>query len=114
MSRPGRLVLILVVAVALAALSVRIERVGPELAETGNLCGPRMDEICRAPRLNGGFPLAYLFDVPTVSVPDQLGLGEDDFRPVPFVADVLCYALLLWHGARLVARRRGARRGEGG
>ena len=108
MPRPGRLLLAVLAATLLAALSVLVQRRGPELAATGNLCGPRMDEICWAPRVNGGFPLPFLFDNPGVSVPDQLGIGEDDFRWPPFLADVLFWLLLLLllaRTGRLASRR---------
>ena len=111
MSRPTRAALALLAAIVLAALSVLVQRVGPELAATGNLCGPRMDEICWEPRVNGGFPFPFLFDNPGVSVPDQLGVGEDDFRWPPFLADVLFWLLLLLllaRGWRRVAERRRA------
>ena len=111
MSRFARTALALLAAIVLAAFSVLVQRVGPEQAVTGNLCGPQQDELCRAPRVNGGFPLAFLFDNPGVSVPDQLGVGEDDFRWLPFLADVLFWlllAVLLARGWRRVAGRRRA------
>jgi hypothetical protein len=56
--------LVLISAITLALLSVYVERVGPELAQYGNLCGPRADVPCYKPALKGGFPVAYLFDAP--------------------------------------------------
>jgi len=99
----------LVVATGLLALlttlaSVKYERRGPGTVEAGNLCGPRMDEICRVPALGGGWPLAYLVDSPSISVPDQLGFFEDDFRREPFAFDVLVHWAALLVLARLARR----------
>jgi len=110
MPRPGRVALALLAAIVLAACSVLVQRRGPELGQTGNLCGPQMNEICWAPRVNGGFPFAFLFDNPGVSVPDALGIGEDDFRWPPFLADVVFWLLLLLLLARSWRRVAGRRR----
>ncbi len=78
-------------ALALALLSSEIERAGPELAHYGNLCGASSSEPCMKPVLNGGFPFAYLFDAPGVSVEGKLSFVEDQLRPVPFFIDVAVY-----------------------
>lgn len=91
-------------ALALALLSSKIERTGPELAEYGNLCGPSGNSPCLGPVLKGGFPFAYLFDAPGVSVVGKLSFGDDDVRPVPFFIDLGMYFAAIWL-TRAVARR---------
>jgi hypothetical protein len=81
-------------ALALALLSSNIEHAGPELAQYGNMCGQTRSGPCVRPSLNGGFPFAYLFDAPGVSVEGKLSFGEDDFRPAPFVLDVAVYLVV--------------------
>ncbi len=78
-------------ALTLALLFSKIEHTGPELAQYGNLCGASSSEPCMKPVLNGGFPFAYLFDAPGVSVEGKLSFGEDHLRPAPFVFDVAVY-----------------------
>lgn len=83
-------VLLLTGLMALVSTTVTLqyERLGPELAAYGNLCGPEFNEACLEPVLNAGFPFAFLFDRPGVSVQHQLSLGEDEFRPARFAADL--------------------------
>ncbi len=107
MRRAAATCVVLLFAPALTLLSVSVQRVGPEQAVVGNLCGPAMDQLCYAEVLHGGFPFSYLFDNPNVSVPDQLGFGEDDFRSGAFILDVLIYSLALLH---LYSLRRSAGR----
>jgi hypothetical protein len=92
-------------ALSLALLSSEIERTGPDLAQYGNLCGPSSSEPCLKPVLKGGYPFAYLFDAPGVSVQGRLSFGEDELRPAPFVIDSGVYFALVWLVARAVARR---------
>jgi hypothetical protein len=51
-----------------------------------------------------GFPLAYLFDAPGVSVEHQLSFGEDTLHPVALVLDIAIYwstiMLFIWFGSR--------------
>jgi hypothetical protein len=58
------------------------------------------------PRVEGGWPAAFVADDPATSVPYRLGV-EDMFRPAPFVADVafwyLAVGLLLWPVRRAAA-----------
>jgi hypothetical protein len=92
--------LALVLAFALAALSSFVQCEGPELESYGNLCGPAGNENCYKPALKGGFPFAYLFDSPGVSVERQLSFGEDTLHPAALVVDIaICWAavmLALW------------------
>ena len=75
-------------AVALAALSSLIERKGPELVAYGDLCGVAGNEPCLKPVLKGGFPIAYLYDRPGVSVERKLAFVEDRLEPLAFALDV--------------------------
>jgi hypothetical protein len=83
--------LALVLAITLALLSACIERAGPELAQYGNLCGPRAVDPCYKPVLKGGFPVAYLFDAPGVSVERQLSFGEDKLFVDALILDIALY-----------------------
>ena len=62
------------------------------------------------PRLNGGFPWAYLFDAPGITVEGQLSFGEDEFRTSPFLADLAAYAAVIMVCAHVVSRVRFAGR----
>jgi hypothetical protein len=91
----GLVVLAFVLASALALLSVCVERTGPELEQYGNLCGPTFDDPCYRPLLKGGFPVAYLFDMPGVSVEGQLSFGEDTLQPLAFLVDIVVYFIFI-------------------
>jgi hypothetical protein len=108
------MILTLVLAIVLALLSVRVERVGPELVVYGNVCGPTGSDLCYKPWLKGGFPFAYLFDAPGVSVQDQLAFIEDRFYLVPFALDVALYFAAIVLGHRIVSRRLLSRSRAGG
>jgi hypothetical protein len=84
----------LLFALALTLLSSLLARTGPELASYGNLCGPSHDQDCLEPLLNAGFPFAYLFDQPGISVERKLFFVEDEFRPIPFALNVAVYLIL--------------------
>jgi hypothetical protein len=103
--RAGLLVLRLILAIALTLATVRIQRRGPEQVVFSNLCGPTASDLCYRPVLKGGFPVAYLFDTPGVSVENQLAFMEDRFRPVAFGVDVALYfattTLVAWLVRRL-------------
>lgn len=70
-----------------------LQRNGPELIEFGNLCGSLPNELCYEPVLKGGFPIAYVFDAPGISVPRQLG-PEDSFSLGAFALDLAIYFFL--------------------
>jgi hypothetical protein len=98
----------LLVAIVLAAASVGVQRHGPETGVSGAFCGPTGDAPCERPLLNGGFPVGFLYDRLGVPVEDYLALGEDQFRPLSFLIDVVFYFGLLaisWRFGQ--ARRRG-------
>jgi hypothetical protein len=105
--------LALIAAVTLALLSVSVERTGPELAEYGNLCGPRTSDPCYEPVLKGGFPLAYLFDAPGISVEHQLAFVEDNLHPGALVVDIAVYFAITLTAILAVARYRSARADAG-
>lgn len=98
--------LALIVALALTLGSVNVERVGPELAAYGNLCGPGTADPCLEPVLKGGFPFAYLFDAPGISVEGQLAFVEDQLHVGALILDIAVYfaivlsAILAVHRAR--------------
>jgi hypothetical protein len=78
-------------AITLAFLSAHVERVGPELAVYGNMCGPSGYDFCYKPVLKGGFPVAYLFDSPGVSRERVLAFGEDKLSAGALVLDIAIY-----------------------
>lgn len=79
---------------ALTVASSLIHRTGPEMSAYGNLCGTAKNEPCYEPTLKGGFPFAYIYDAPGISVEHRLSI-EDNFAIVWFVADWLVYLLLV-------------------
>lgn len=99
----------LISAITLALLSVYIERAGPELAEYGNLCGPGAADPCYKPVLKGGFPIAYLFDAPGVSVERQLAFGEDKLFVAALILDIAIYFAIALFTILVVLYRRSAR-----
>lgn len=88
----------------LTLLTVMIERTGPELRSYGNLCGPALDGDCLKPALKAGFPFAYLFDKPGISVEHQLAFVEDEFLPMGWLLDAGVYFVVLLFIARVVRR----------
>src|SRR5829696_7802181 len=64
---------------------------------------------CAVRALGAGFPLPYLIDDPQVSVPNQIALVEDDFRPGAFVIDALFWFALATSGALVIHRMRSRR-----
>ena len=93
-------------AIAIALFSVYIQRTGPEEVVYSNLCGPTTSDLCYKPVLNGGFPVAFLFDAPGVSVEDQLAYVEDNFRAGAFAVDVGIYLALILGASSLLRRAR--------
>jgi hypothetical protein len=107
----NQLALSTVLAIALSGASVFIEHNGPELAQYGNLCGPASNDPCREPVLKGGFPVAFLFDQPGVSVEHQLAFFEDNLRIDAFALNTALYfvALVMLAYALSVSRKRKSR-----
>jgi hypothetical protein len=102
----GLVAVALISAITLTLLSVCIERVGPELAAYGNLCGQSAADPCYEPVLKGGFPVAYLFDAPGISVERQLSFGEDKLFVGALVLDIAIYFALILFAVVAVSRRR--------
>jgi hypothetical protein len=92
-------------ACALALASVRVERTGPQLAQYGNLCGIHAADPCYQPVLKGGFPIAYLFDAPGVSVERQLALFEDRLSAGALALDIAIYFAMVLAAVSLASRR---------
>lgn len=78
----------------------------PEQVQYGNLCGPTAMDPCYKPALKGGFPVAYLFDAPGISVERQLAFFEDNLHAGALLADVAVYFTMLMTAAWVVSRRR--------
>lgn len=91
----------LISAITLALLSVFVERIGPELVQYG--------DSDYKPVLKGGFPLAYLFDMPGVSVVRQLSFGEDKLFVGALILDIAFYFALVLLPILLVSHRRSTR-----
>ncbi|NTS63694.1 hypothetical protein HRV97_00795 [Sphingomonas sp. HHU CXW] len=91
-----------IAALALATASVIVQRDDASVAIYGTEGG--LSQV--HPRVEGGWPAAFVADDPATSVPYRLGV-EDVFRPAPFVADVafwyLAVGLLLWLARRAAA-----------
>lgn len=105
MAHLRRIGIALVCAVALALASVRVERTGPQLAQYGNLCGIHAADPCYQPVLKGGFPIAYLFDAPGISVERQLAFIEDRLSAGALALDIAIYFALAWLAMSLARRR---------
>ena len=88
--KPQRIILILIISITITMLTFSYQRFGPEIGYLGADCKPD----CAILILNAGWPLPYVFDSMGVSVINQLHL-EDQFRPVPFILDILFYAVVL-------------------
>ncbi len=91
-----------IAALALAAASVAVQRDDASVAIYGTEGG--LSQV--HPRVEGGWPAAFVADDPATSVPYRLGV-EDVFRPAPFVADVgfwyVVVGVLLWLARRAAA-----------
>jgi hypothetical protein len=96
--------LALISAVTLAILSVFVESVGPELVQYG-------DSDFR-PVLKGGFPVAYMFDMPGVSVERKLSFGEDILSVSALVLDIAIYFAIVLLAAIAISRKRAYRKAE--
>jgi len=105
-AKSGFAILALIAAFALTLASVNVQRVGPELAAYGNMCGPRADELCLEPVLKGGFPFAYLFDRPGISVERQLAFVEDQLHVGALILDIAIYFAIVLSGVLAVYRAR--------
>jgi hypothetical protein len=96
-----RIAYALISAITLALLSVFVERVGPELVQYG-------DSIYK-PVLRGGFPLAYLFDAPGVSVERELSFGGDRLFVGALIIDIAIYFAVVLVATLVVSHYRSVR-----
>ena len=96
-------------ATMLALVSSHVERIGPELAVYENMCGQSGSDFCYKPVLKGGFPMAYLFDMPGVSVERQLSFGEDTLSVGALILDIAIYFATVLLVFLAVSRRRSTR-----
>jgi hypothetical protein len=99
-----RLVIILLLSITFTLLSFSYQRFGPEIGYLGADCRPD----CEVHKLNAGWPLPYIFDSMGVSVINVLHL-EDEFRPAPFIIDIILYAAVLILVTIFVERIRNSR-----
>jgi len=100
--KKGLIGLAFIAAIVLALLSALVEQVGPELVQYG-------DSDYR-PVLKGGFPVAYLFDAPGISVERQLSFLEDKLSLGALILDITIYFALGLLGSLVLAHRRSARK----
>lgn len=92
--RIGASILLLAVATGITLTTFFYQRYGPFMGVHGNMCGPAEGgQLCIAPVLQAGWPLPYLFDSPTISVPEKLFL-EDDLHVGFFALDICFFASL--------------------
>lgn len=103
--RPRTLAALLAIAIALTCASAMVQRVGPRrMVEGEGFCSTPAP--CAIPVLGAGFPLPYLVNDPQVSVPNAIGLFEDDVRTGAFLIDVGIYFALAFLALWIVRRRR--------
>jgi hypothetical protein len=69
----------------------------------GNNCGPQQDQPCIVSAKDAGFPVHYMADQLGTSAMGVLGL--EDFLIVPFLLDLLLYALVVGGMWFLVGRK---------
>jgi hypothetical protein len=101
---PRTVATLLVVAIALTCASAVVQRTGPRrMVEGEGWCSTPAP--CEIRALGAGFPLPYLVDNPQVSVPNAIGIGEDDFRAWAFAADVLVYLAITLLALRMIRAR---------
>jgi hypothetical protein len=95
--------LALVISMGLALASFFYQRIGPAQGFVGTECGDPTDR-CYGPVLNGGFPLPFVVDRPTVSVSNLLFV-EDEIRILSFLIDMLFYLILYVVTRQIVVRQ---------
>lgn len=88
----------------LAVLSAFVyHRAGPAIGVYGNMCGEPPEHLCYGPVLGAGFPLQFVVDVPTISVPGILSM-EDDLRGQSLAIDILAYCVVILASHKLSQR----------
>jgi hypothetical protein len=98
-----KVLLILIISLSLASGSFLYQRIGPAEGFVGTECGDPQHR-CYDPVLNGGFPLPFVIDRPTISFPNLLYF-EDEIRVWAFLGDTLFYLILLELTRRFLLRR---------
>ena len=94
----------LAISIGLALASFSYQRIGPAQGFVGTECGNPQNR-CYAPVLNGGFPIPFVIDRPTISVPGLLST-EDEIRTWAFLTDVVFYLIVFVVGRQLIVRQR--------
>jgi len=84
----------LILALLLTISTFLYQRPSQELIKSGTECSVEYWMHCYTIRKSAGFPLAYVFDSPGVSIENKLGV-EDDFRLLPFVTNIWLFLILL-------------------
>jgi hypothetical protein len=104
--RPSVFLMTVVLAMGITLATFFYQRSGPFMGEYGNTCGPvDSGQLCIAPVLQAGWPLPYVFDVPTVSVPHKL-YAEDEVNFGFFALDVCFFTSLVTVVLQLSNRRK--------
>jgi len=93
----------LIISFGLALGSFLYQRIGPAKGFVGTECS-NPQHRCYQPVLNGGFPLPFVIDRPTVSLPNVLYI-EDEIRVWAFLTDMLFYWILLVVTRKLIMRQ---------
>ena len=102
---PRTFATLLSIAIALTCASAVVQRAGPQrMVEGEGWCSTPAP--CEIRALGAGFPLPFLIDNPQVSVPNAIGIGEDDFRAGAFAIDVLIYLAIVLLALRMMRGRR--------
>lgn len=84
--------MILALAIGITLSTFTYQRYGPFMGVHGNSCGSGdTGELCIEPVLQAGWPLPYVFDSPTISVPEKL-FTEDELNLGFFALDVAFFA----------------------
>jgi hypothetical protein len=93
----------LIISLGIALGSFSYQRIGPAQGFVGTECG-NPQHRCYQPVLNGGFPLPFVIDRPTVSFPNVLYF-EDEIRVWAFLTDTLFYLILIVATRQLTLRQ---------
>jgi len=89
-------------AFTLTVVSAFYQRPSSEVVEYGSECKIEHWMHCYKPRKSAGFPFAFGFDTPGVSVQHSVTpLVEDEFRLLPFLINIWFYFIMLLATLRL-------------
>lgn len=105
--RPSVFLMSLVLAMGITLATFFYQRYGPFMGQYGNLCGPvGSGQLCIRYVLQAGWPLPYVFDIPTISVPYKLCIIEDEMNFGFFALDVCFFTSLVNVVLQLSNRRK--------